>query len=198
HFRRPERFLADLLTKSARGELLEESDHTVIWQRALVLAVDVNGGMLENPDGSGHVEHIVGKTTVDIEARTGPTNPRNSIKARIISDAGDEFFSDEDLKVFWPMLPEHISVPIKPGEHVYITFEDIDAEHGLWFGKVPGHSNVNFFDGNESFQQAESLADVYPDNPPNPESDGFVDGNDAAGGRLVGKNKAALYKDDPK
>lgn len=150
-WRRPELFLAEVINKSARGELRSEEDNVRIWYRAVVLAVDVAGSRLENADGSGELEHVKNGRSTSVTANVGPSNPKNSIKARIITDGLDQFIGDEDLKVFWPMMPEHDSIPIKPGEHVYVTFEDEDYEHGLWLGKVSGHEGVNFFQGESAF-----------------------------------------------
>ena len=74
--------------------------------------------------------------------------------------------------------------------------KDPDSEHGLWFGKVPGHSNVNFYDGNDSFQQEETLAAKFPDNPPDEESDGFIDGNQVASGRDRSEYLISKFGDD--
>lgn len=151
-FRRPEIFLSELIKKSARNELLSSEDNVPVLFRAIVLDVDVEGGKLENIDGAGN-------------ANIGPINPKNSIKARIITNSLDEYTTDNDLRVFWPFFPEHFSIPIKPGEHVYIMFEDRDFEHGLWICKIPGHENLNFFKGESAFitDDTEQLNDNYTD-----------------------------------
>lgn len=118
--------------------------------RAVVLAVDVDGGKLSNPDGQGSV--VVGKETY--KAVIGPPNPQNSVKARIITKGFDRFFTDDDLGVYWPMVQnDHLSIPIKPGEHVYVMFEDEHFQHGLWLFKVSGHDDANSFQGIKSFQK---------------------------------------------
>lgn len=152
-FLKPEIFLAELLRKSAQGRLVERDENIPFLHRALVVAVDVNGGKLENPDGDGTVTHVIDGKSFDVKAIVGVENPRNSIKARLFDDGFDQFMGDERLKIFWPFYPEHIAVPIKPGEHVYVFFEDEDREHGLWFSKVPGHENMNFYRGQKSFKK---------------------------------------------
>lgn len=193
-WRRPEMFLAELLNKSVRGELSDKSENPQLWYRALVVAVDVEGGKLENPKGQGVVSHMFNGKNVDIPARLGPVNPRNSIKARLITGEFDQFVDDDDLKVYWPMMGEHDSIPIKPDEHVYVTFEDRNFNHGLWFGKVAGHENVNFFRGQDSFtlnSEDSSLAAKFGDSP---KSDVPVANKDKdATGRQITQSLSKLF-----
>jgi hypothetical protein len=193
-WRRPEVFLAELLGKSVRREFLEEDRAPQIWLRAAVLAVDVRGGLLENEQGAGELEHIVDGRPRKVPANIGPANPRNSIKARIVSSETDQFIEDDLLRVFWPMMPEHDAIPVKPGEHVYVTFEDEDRQHGLWFGKVPGHEGVNFFKGESSYvvSKAGQLSSLFEDGGPPP---GAPETDTTIGGRLVPRDKASLFSE---
>ena len=186
-FRRPEIFLSELINKSVRGELWDKDENVQVWWRALVVAVDVQGGLLENPEGAGGLTHVIDGKELDVPANVGPLNPRNSIKARIITAGLDQYDDDESLRVFWPMFPDHDAMPIKPGEHVYITFEDTDFQHGLWFGKVPGHQNVNYFRGQDSFEASDRqrLAPLYADSAELTEDGGALTTDRAAGERLV-------------
>lgn len=162
-FRRPELFLSELLRKSAQGRFHEVDENVPFLHRAAVVAVDVVGGKLENPGGRGNVTHSFNGRTVDVPAINGPANPKNSLKARIISDGFDQFMGDENLRVFWPFFPEHNSIPVKPGEHVYVLFEDSDFQHGLWISKIPGHEGVNFVRGESKFtpSKSESKAELF-------------------------------------
>lgn len=164
-FRRPELLFDEIMRKGAQGLYLEKGHITPFLYRALVIGVDVEGGKLENPTANGKVSHEVGDKKFDVNARVGPENPANSIKARIISDGDDKFSTDDDIRVFWPFFPENISVPIKPGEHVYVVFEDADRIHGLWVTKVPGHVGMNYSPGKKFFKSHESkpLASKFPD-----------------------------------
>lgn len=152
-FRRPEIFLSELLKKSAQGFFREIDENNTFLYRAVVVAVDVFGGKLENTRGQGSVEHVINGKSVDTVARIGPDNPRNSIKARILTNGLDQFVGANDLKVFWPFFPEHMSIPIKPGEHVYIIFEDSEFQHGLWLTKIPGHENYNYVTGQSMYSK---------------------------------------------
>lgn len=164
-FRRPELLFKEFLRKGAQGVFRENTDATTFLYRALVLAVDVEGGLLENPSASGKVTHDINGKQFDVAARLGPKNPQNSIKARILTDGFDKFANDDNLRVFWPFFPENISLPIKPGEHVYVIFEDSQQQHGLWISKIPGHEGVNYAPGASFYtptQQA-PLANMFVD-----------------------------------
>lgn len=164
-FHRPELFLSELIRQSSQGDIPGRGENPSLFYRATVVAVDVVGGLLENPDGEGKVSHSIEGKSVEVSANVGPLNPRNSIKARIITDGLDQFTADDRLRVFWPFFPEHFSIPIKPGEHAYVFFEDQAMEHGLWIGKVSGHQNVNLFRGEDSFEDpsSDSLSSKFDD-----------------------------------
>ncbi len=159
-WRRPETFFADLITKSVSGNLLTKEDNPQVWFRAVVIAVDVVGGMLQNPQGQGTVTHIIDGAVKEINATFGPRNPRNSIKARKITNQVDRFVDEKDLQIYWPMMGEHDSLPIKPGEMVYVTYEDQNYVHGLWFGKVSGQENVNYTDTYASYKESAGISNL--------------------------------------
>lgn len=167
-FRRPEILFQEILRKGAQGAYKEQDENSRFLFRALVLAVDVQGGQLENPDASGGVSHNIDGKKFEVAARLGPLNPPNSVKARVLTDGQDKFLPDERLRVFWPFFPESISVPVKPGEHVYVLFEDTRMQHGLWVAKVPGHSGVNYSPGREHYQPVDPapLANKFSDAKP--------------------------------
>lgn len=150
-FRRPERFWDEFLRKGVKGLFMERDEVVPVLYRAVVVGVDTEGGKLENPSGTGQITHNFNGNTFDCPARHGPENPPNSVKARLITDGLDRFVTDEDLRVFWPFFPETSMVPIKPGEHVYVMFEDPQKIHGLWLSKVSGHTGVNYAPGEKTF-----------------------------------------------
>jgi hypothetical protein len=196
-FRKPELFLSDLLKKGAQGQFYERDENVPFLYRAAVLAIDVIGGKLENPDGAGVVTHNVNGQNIDVPANIGPKNPKNSIKARIVSDGFDQFTGDDELRVFWPFFPEHMSVPVKIGEHVYVIFEDEHHEHGLWISKVPGHEGLNLYKGKDSYgkDKEDSLANKFDDSKDVGGGDEDTpDSDDGAGDRLVNDGRLAkLY-----
>ena len=155
-FRSPELFLSELLVLHAHRQLWEKSENIPLFQRALVVGVDPIGGKLENPGGNGSMTFQVNGKKYDVPAIDGPLNPQNSIKARVINDGEDQFVDDSRLRVFWPLFPEHSTVPIKPGEYVYVFFEDPDQQIGIWVTKVPNQQNVNYFAGASDFESSDS------------------------------------------
>lgn len=180
-FSRQEYFFAELIRKSIQGSITERDESVSFLHRALVIAVDVEGGKLENPEGKGTVANVVDGKTISVNANSGPKNPANSIKARILTEGFDQFVGDDNLRVFWPFFPEHISLPIKPGEHVYVIFEDTNYEHGLWIAKIPGHSNVNMYKGSDAYvSQDPTLTDKFEDTRGAPQSDQITNEKDAA------------------
>lgn len=147
-FRRPEIILQELLRKYSKGQISDNPLSSRLFLRAVVLAVDNVGGKLSNPSGQGSITS--GGNTYD--ALVGPTNPPGSIKAKLISKGLDRFFEEKESKIFWPFFPtDHLSLPIKPEEHVFIMFEDDYLEHGFWFCRVSGQDDPNFFKGQDSF-----------------------------------------------
>lgn len=62
------------------------------------------------------------------------TAPRNSIIARIITDAADK--RNSSLTVFYPAL-SHVHTPLKPGEQVWVFFEDTRSyDYGFWLSRI--------------------------------------------------------------
>ncbi len=185
----PEQILAKVLIGDAREQGASKSDSQSPFKRALVVAVDVQGGKLQNPGGTGELIHLINNRPVKIKAIEGPNNPQNSIKARVLTDGGDQFLDDDSLKIFYPMME---SASVKPGEHALVMFEDSGAENGLWFGRVPGHEGVNIALGEKSFSKSgqDSLASKFPDTAgaASPEEDLATDeaaGDSPPGGRLT-------------
>jgi hypothetical protein len=194
-FFKPELFLSEVIRQSSQGFLQSRGENPSLLSRATVAAVDVIGGLLENPDGQGKVSHVFDGKSVEFVANIGPVNPKNSIKARIISEGSDQFITDDRLRVFWPLFPEHMSIPIKPGEHVYVMFEDIEMEHGLWVGKVPGQENFNFFRGQDSFKDpaSNSLANKFDDSRDVGSDPHPLKTDEDAGESKVGGNLSSLF-----
>lgn len=147
-YRRPELILGDMLLKAARGDGVVRNYH-----RAVVLAVDLEGSLLQNKDGSrgidvkdrsGQVRHY--------DAVVGPENPRGSVKARVLTDGLDRLLDDADVRVFWPLLPfDQLAAPISAGEHVYVMFEGEGMDHGIWVARVSGQESTNSFKGTDSY-----------------------------------------------
>lgn len=174
-YRRPELILADLLQREARGGERQRAQ-----RRAVVLAVDPDGGLLQNPAGDGQLAaHLREGGTRTYPAIVGPTNPRWAIKARVLTDGLDRLREDADTRVFWPMFPQdYMGMPISPGEHVYVTFEGEGMEHGLWLVRVPGHDSANSYAGTESYTAPtapQTAMDSFEENGPSyPRDDAYA------------------------
>jgi hypothetical protein len=118
-----------------------------------VLAVDLEGGLLQNKDGTGGIDAVdrAGKSR-RYDAIVGPDNPRGSIKGRILTAGLDRLLDDADVRVFWPLLPhDQFAGPVAPGEHVYAVFEGEGMDHGIWISRVSGHDSANSFKGTDSY-----------------------------------------------
>ncbi len=148
-YRRPGLILAELIKKEARGDN-EQGHH---YYRATVLAVDQDGGMLQNPNGIGGIDFSDRDgRQIHFDALHGIENPRGSIKARILTDGFDRLLDDASTRIFWPMFAQdHIGSPISPGEHVYVIFEGRGMAHGMWLSRVSGHDSANSFRGSDSY-----------------------------------------------
>lgn len=167
-YRRPEIVLADLLNKAARDEINQNQN---IFYRAVVLAVDLDGGMLQNDNGDGSIDVLLPDgSRKSYSAIVGPKNPRGSIKARILTDGFDRLLDDSDVRVFWPFLPhDQIGIPVSPGEHVYVLFEGNSLSNGLWFSRVSGQESASNFVGKNSYtspSNQKSAMDSFEQNTP--------------------------------
>ena len=178
--RRPEIILSDLLKSAARGEVLTTDHNPRILHRAVVLAVDVEGGLLENETGTGSIV-VVDRSgrRKDYPASIGPVNPRGSIRARILTRARDRLEDDDQTDVYWPVFSaEQLALPVSVGEHVYVLFEDEDFGHGLWLSRVAGQDAANSFEGKTSYTlptTRPSATDMFVDRPARyPQDDGFA------------------------
>ena len=157
--------LAEVLSKAGR----DERERT--YYKAVVMAVDLDGGQLQNPDGDGELIVVPRDgSTKKFKASVGPSNPRGSVKARVITDGFDRLLGEQDLRVFWPMFPQDISgVPVTPGEHVYVIFDGVGTSHGLWVSRVAGHESANSSDGASNYDAPSSpqtAMDSFEENPP--------------------------------
>lgn len=153
-YRRPETIFAEVIRETAINRKIQN------FRRAVVVAVDEIGGLLQNPDAFGGVDVINrdGSQTT-FRALPGPRNPRGSVKARILTDGFDRILNDDELRVFWPFFSnDQINTSISPGEHVYVVFEDDSLNHGLWMTRVSGQDSANSFEGADSY--------TFPSRPP--------------------------------
>jgi hypothetical protein len=99
--------------------------------------------------------NVVAVDTVGGQFELDPPNPRNSIRARIITSGYNANTLDDDLPIFWPLFP-HLQLPVKENEHVYIIFEDEARQHGLWLTRIPQRldsDSKNYAEGTAPYLQ---------------------------------------------
>jgi len=172
-YRRPGIILADMIKRAARGDDKDKRH----YYRAAVLAIDLDGGKLQNPNAEGGIDSIDSAGTKrHFKALHGVENPRGSIKARILSDGVDRLLDDADVRIFWPMFPQdQIGTPVSPGEHVYVIFEGVGMAHGLWLARVSGHDDANSYKGSDSYvagsAQGSAMDSFEPNEPNYPQTD---------------------------
>jgi hypothetical protein len=150
----PEIYQSQLLAAFAQGRFVERDENISPFLRAQIISFDAEGGMLENPDGSGtsRSRNPTSLEYSEINARVGPKNPARSVRARILDI--DRYVRDEDLRVYWPMFP-HGGIDPTSLEFVYVWFEDADNRHGLWISQVAGPmgEQTNFSPGVVPYQE---------------------------------------------
>ncbi len=155
-FKRPEVILSDLLKDFANSSVKK------LLYRASVVAVDPDGGKLQNKNGNGYTEFNFGNKVKKINATVGLENPAMSIKARILTDGLDRLIDDNDLKVYWPLFQHsQMSCPIVPGEHVFILFEDESLSSGLWVCRIPTTSAANISAGSDLYDHNDEENSIY-------------------------------------
>jgi hypothetical protein len=144
-YRRPNISFTEMLKKGVGGQYRERGDYVPTMYRALVIAMDSEGGKLESPDGhpiDGNKLHVIVTSQegeqlakYDVTPTFGPYNPKNSVRARIMTNNIDQVIPDDELRTYWPLFPG-ADTP-SAGEMVYVMFEDETMHHGLWVAKVP-------------------------------------------------------------
>ncbi len=164
-YRRPGMILAELIKRAAR-----EDDKSVrTYYKAVVLAVDLEGGKLQNANGDGSLRvPLRDGTEKTYKALVGPANPRGSVKARVLTDGLDRLLGDQETRVFWPMFPQDLAgTPATPGEHVYVMFDGETLDHGLWVSRVAGHESAGSADGTATYtapSAPQSAMDTFEEN----------------------------------
>jgi hypothetical protein len=159
--------LGEMIRRAARGDDQEKKTYL----KAVVLAVDLEGGKLQNPNGEGSLRvPLRDGTEKTYKAMIGPKNPRGSVKARVLTDGLDRLLGDQDTRVFWPMFPQDLAgTPATPGEHVYIMFDGVGMDHGLWISRVAGHESAGSADGTTTYtapSAPQSAMDTFEENGP--------------------------------
>lgn len=137
--------LTDLVTTSAPP----------MWLRAVVDDVIFDPNVLDDERKKLLEETL---TNPELFSRV----PRNSIIARIITNAAAR--RSDHPAIFYPMM-SHISMPIKPGEHVWVMFEDPTSSttSGFWLSRIVEPIDVedpNFTHADRKFDDRGELTSI--------------------------------------
>jgi len=161
----PERVLFRLLQEYSNGSLHNRPNSSFL--RARVEDVDHEGGRLESE----------------------PPNPPNSVRARIYTSGMDFNLPAQALTIFYPLGNLR---PVMVGEHVIVTFEDVNQTSGYWMGVLPQRYDVNYTNPDDSQQRQGDTShsfegDSVQQRQPNPvlQYGGIIDGNTEEQDRIV-------------
>lgn len=84
--------------------------------------------------------------------------PYNSIIGRVITNSQD--LGHSGLHVFYPLFPTHFQLPVKPGEQVFIMYEDYSGmgnSFGYWLSRPMGARQIE----DVNFTHADRIYDPY-------------------------------------
>jgi len=72
--------------------------------------------------------------------------PRNSIIARkIVNSSEGSNYGYDSLMILYPFFPSHLSLPCKPGEHIWVLFEHLTRfnDVGYWICGIVGQGTID-------------------------------------------------------
>lgn len=146
-----------------------------------------------------YYQHTLGVSNIALAS----VAPRNSIIARRVLHAGSS--ASDKVMVLYPFFPPHVSLPAKPGEHVWVMFENpgaTETELGYWMCRIVHPSyveDVNYTHADRQFDGSflPGLSDVFEgsDEPIYEFPNGAVDVKD--GNRYMIANTMSLVADKP-
>lgn len=116
---------------------------------------------------------------------------RNCIIARIITGEADR--QNDRPSIFFPLLDPYISMPIKPGEQVYVIFEDpaTGNDVGSWLCRIPEPidvDDVNYTHGDRRYADNDFNRDTIDELTPSiPEPPGFPNGDSDEDSLTIGQ-----------
>ena len=154
--------LRDLMNSRTGGRLAGKSINSAIenfrnrrnepgaFETAIVSEVISNpASFLSRPYGEPEDSLTMRDALLDLSSTKGVTNPsmvdlapRNSILAYNISAADSE--GKQRPELFFPFFPAHIAFPAKPGEHVWIFYDNVGGNDiGYWLFRKPSYRQVD-------------------------------------------------------
>ena len=84
------------------------------------------------------------------------TMPRNSIKAKVVSDGAG---ASGTAAIFYPLFSPHLCMPVKPGEQVWVIFEAGPESQGFWVSRIS--SNYSVDDLNYTHRDRDTLNEIF-------------------------------------
>lgn len=133
-----------------------------VFQRAVVAEVLDNLTLIDWDD-----EEVVATYDKDIKNTADlRIAPRNSIIATVVTDAKGK--SDVTKHVCFPFFSSHISLPLKPGEQVWVMFESLGKGvlRGYWLSRIHEPNFVedpNYTHGDRRYDQVDAKGNVSAD-----------------------------------
>ena len=109
------------------------------FQRVIVLETLTDPAALATK--YAHIKNNIIATLVGKIAKSGELNtlPRNSIIAQVVAGASNRSPAPS-ASIFFPFFSSHMCMPIKPGEHAWVMFEEydrhIESRHGFWLSRI--------------------------------------------------------------
>lgn len=104
------------------------------FERYVIIDVISDPSVID-PIKLSHWEHTLNVKNIKYCASA----PRNSIIAKKVLSSNHP--TSESAMVLYPFFPPHLALPAKPGEHVWVMFENQDAgisEIGYWMCRIVG------------------------------------------------------------
>lgn len=167
--------------------------------RMVILEVISDPGVIDTPKLT-HWEHNLSVANI----KYAGVAPRNSIIAKRV--LGNGASASEKTMVLYPFFPPHISLPAKPGEHVWAIFENKDAkvnELGYWMCRIVGPhfvEDVNYSHADRQFDPSfvPGIADTFEgkDDPKYEFPNGVIDQTDDGQRFIVGSTSTISGGDE--
>ena len=106
--------------------------------------------VIENlPEDSEELKKITDKIKppISFDVRDIARAPRNSIlgypigSSARVSINSEEAENDTKLSLYYPFFSSHLSMPVKPGEHVFVMHTE-NPKYGYWLSRITEHLEV--------------------------------------------------------
>jgi hypothetical protein len=114
---------------------LRQSKTAAYFKRVIVVDVISDPASLNSED----IESLTSRVKQDFLVTT---LPRNCIIGKHVRSPGNSSYDEE---IFYPFFSSHLSLPVKPGEHVWVFYEgDSEAkqDRGFWLSRIHERRDV--------------------------------------------------------